>query len=99
MNRSDGITVKMIKIIRHPKYTGRTSYFDVGIVETDHVTFTEGIRPICLPLEPSSDVRKYDRNSMDLLGKTLKPSAASLVNGYTTVNYGTSCYRPFSSQI
>ena len=32
----------------------------------------------------ATDVRKYDRNSMDLLGKTLKPSAASLVNGYTT---------------
>ena len=35
----------------------------------------------------ATDVRKYDRNSMDLLGKTLKPSAASPVNGYTTVNY------------
>jgi hypothetical protein len=33
----------------HPKYDLKTAYFDIAVVETEAVTFTNYIRPVCLP--------------------------------------------------
>jgi hypothetical protein len=33
----------------HPKYDLKTAYFDIAVVETEAVTFTKYISPVCLP--------------------------------------------------
>jgi hypothetical protein len=36
-------------VFLHPNYDLKTAYFDIAIVETDAVTFTNNISPVCLP--------------------------------------------------
>jgi hypothetical protein len=33
----------------HPNYDLKTAYFDIAVVETEAVTFTHNISPVCLP--------------------------------------------------
>jgi hypothetical protein len=33
----------------HPRYDGKTAYFDIAVVETGTVGFTKFISPVCLP--------------------------------------------------
>jgi hypothetical protein len=33
----------------HPDYDLKTAYFDIAVVETENVTFTNYISPVCLP--------------------------------------------------
>jgi hypothetical protein len=36
-------------ISKHPQYNGVAAYFDVAVIKTKDVTFSEFIRPVCLP--------------------------------------------------
>jgi hypothetical protein len=36
-------------IAKHPQYNGITAYFDIAVIETDDVTFSKGVSPVCLP--------------------------------------------------
>ncbi len=37
------------KVSLHPNYDGKTAYFDIAVVETKVVTFSDYINPVCLP--------------------------------------------------
>ncbi len=50
-------------------YDGEKAYFDVGIIVTKTVEFTKNIVPICLPTNASTDLDKYDRDFVELVGK------------------------------
>jgi hypothetical protein len=39
----------ILEAIVHPDYNHVTAYFDVAILVTEKVTFSEGIKPVCLP--------------------------------------------------
>jgi hypothetical protein len=39
----------ILEAIVHPDYNLVTAYFDVAILVTENVTFSEGIKPVCLP--------------------------------------------------
>ena len=41
-----GIDLDMKHIFVHPRYDGNSAYFDVAIVETDSLRFSDFIRPI-----------------------------------------------------
>ena len=53
---SDGGIERRVKEIRwHPKYKPGRVYFDVGIaVASKLITFTEFVRPVCLPYLPAN---------------------------------------------
>ena len=60
-----GIDVEVRKITTHPQHLEKSPYYDVAIVETDSVEFSDVIYPICLP--PDSSTRR-DYARVDLLG-------------------------------
>jgi hypothetical protein len=37
------------RVFLHPRYDGVTAYFDIAVVETRDVTFSNFISPVCLP--------------------------------------------------
>jgi hypothetical protein len=43
------LLLDIVRVSLHPNYNGRTSYFDVAIVETQSIIFSKLISPICLP--------------------------------------------------
>jgi len=45
-----------------------TAYFDVALLQTQHLTLSKSISPICLPDWPSDDVHKYDNYHVELTG-------------------------------
>jgi secreted trypsin-like serine protease len=57
-----------LEITVHPLYNYKTVYFDIAIITTENIKFTDFIQPICLPENYSTDVHKYDRDQVDLLG-------------------------------
>jgi hypothetical protein len=73
-----GIDVNINNINIHPLYNNN-AYFDIAIITTDYIKFTNNIQPICLPEYKSTDVHKYDRDHVDLLGW-----GASSVSGKTS---------------
>ena len=56
------------KITKHPKYNGEDVYYDVAILETEPISFSIAISPVCLPSEPSEDKRRYDNDFVELTG-------------------------------
>jgi secreted trypsin-like serine protease len=74
-----GIDVNTKEVNIHPLYNYKNAYFDIAIITTDHINFTVNIQPICLPEYSSTDVHKYDRDQVDLLGW-----GASSYNGIVT---------------
>jgi hypothetical protein len=36
-------------ISRHSQYNGITAYFDIAVIETETVTFSRAITPVCIP--------------------------------------------------
>ena len=59
-----GVDVDMKKITRHPEHKDKSPYYDVAIIETDPVNFTDFIFPICLSFDP----KIRDDARVDLLG-------------------------------
>jgi secreted trypsin-like serine protease len=57
------------KII-HPKYDIKHAYFDVAVLEldTDAVEYNNGIQPVCLPDQSSSDVNNHEGKLVTLTG-------------------------------
>jgi hypothetical protein len=39
----------ILNIDKHPQYNGVAAYYDVAVIETEKVAFSQAIRPICLP--------------------------------------------------
>jgi hypothetical protein len=37
------------RVALHPDYDGKTAYFDIAVVDTNIVTFSNYIHPVCLP--------------------------------------------------
>ena len=60
-----GIDVEIKEVIKHKKYAGKGSYYDVAIIETDTIKFSDIIKPICLPKESGAN-REFHK--VDLLG-------------------------------
>ena len=60
-----GVDLIIKNVIVHSNYTGKSSYFDVSVIATDAVEFSELIRPICLPLKSGTN---RDFHTVDLLG-------------------------------
>jgi hypothetical protein len=68
-NSTRGIQLEIQNYLAHPMYDGETAYFDVGIIMTDAVDYSNTITPICLPTNASIELDKYAKHSMDLVGK------------------------------
>lgn len=68
-NRTRGKQLEIRNYVAHPLYDGETAYFDVGIIMTDAVDYSNTITPICLPTNASIELDKYAKHSMDLVGK------------------------------
>ena len=64
-----GTDYEIQQIFSHPKYDGKSAYFDVGIIKTKDVNFNSFVQPICLPTksEQSPDVHKG--KSTELIGE------------------------------
>jgi hypothetical protein len=43
------LILDILSISIHPDYNGVAAYFDVAVIKTKDVTFSEFIRPVCLP--------------------------------------------------
>jgi hypothetical protein len=65
--RQNGIDVDIKYVNVHPLYN-KNAYFDIAIITTNQIKFTIHIKPICLPKYSSTEIHKYDRNHVDLLG-------------------------------
>ena len=65
--RSDlrGIDLQMKKIKIHPKHQEKSPYYDLAVIETDYVKFSDVIYPICLPTDPN---KNRDDDLVTLLG-------------------------------
>ena len=65
------MNLKIEQTYVHPNYYGNSSYFDIGIIKTQNVTFNEVVRPICLPqrAEPKADIHRG--KAAQLIGKLL----------------------------
>ena len=48
--RDDGnlLILDILNYFKHPENDGVRAYFDVAILETENVTFSRGISPVCL---------------------------------------------------
>ena len=65
----NGIERKVIDIRIHPKYKPGQVYYDVGIaIARDVITFTDYIRPVCLPYLPVDDNDHLKNNFVTLAG-------------------------------
>ena len=60
--------LEIIKKFVHPNYDGIKSYFDVAILETEEITFSRAISPVCLPNTISNDIHAYDNDQAELIG-------------------------------
>lgn len=57
------------QMIMHPKYDNFSAYYDVAIIEMDQeVTFTIGVKPVCLPRKPTANVHNRDKTFVTLTG-------------------------------
>jgi hypothetical protein len=52
--------VKITKITQHPQYVQGRAYFDIAVLETELVKFTENVRPICLPTSKGFRIDKFN---------------------------------------
>ena len=82
---SDDVAVqsrKIIKRLNHPKYAFPSSYYDVAIIEMDKpVTFTNYVRPICLPVNHVDDVDNRADDFVTLTGWGKEKSDSRHNNG------------------
>ena len=64
-----GVSLRVEIEYYHRSYDWTSSYFDIGIIKTENVTFNEFIRPICLPRWVKADVDTHKGKATQLLGK------------------------------
>ncbi len=75
-------TIRVLEIVNshvHPKYNGKSSYFDIAVLETEEIEISNKINPVCLPESISYDINEYKNDQAQLLGwgseiKNGKPS-------------------------
>ncbi len=68
LSRDDGNVLEIVNSFVHPNYDGKTSYFDIAVLETENINFSKRVIPVCLPDKISYDVDKYDDNEAQLAG-------------------------------
>ena len=66
-----GFDVQIEASISHPNYVDPKAYYDIGIIQTKRLQFSETVRPICLPQEASFERDGYLRNSAELVRENL----------------------------
>ncbi len=49
LKTADAKLLDIVEVSVHPNYDGITAYFDIAVVETNIVTFSNYIHPVCLP--------------------------------------------------
>ena len=64
-----GIELDIKTTASHPSYDGKIASYDIGIIETKEVQFTEIIKPVCLQNESSADSDKYSNYHVEVIGK------------------------------
>ena len=62
------VTVDIKNKFIHPRYNGKAAHFDVAVLETDNIDFTESIYPVCLPQNKSANYNEYDEKAAELIG-------------------------------
>ena len=65
---SRGFSAQIEKHLIHPNYDGKTAYFDVGVIQTEHIEFSPNVQPICLPAKFSVDRDMYKNHLVELVG-------------------------------
>lgn len=66
---SDVIDVKIKSIFFNPLFTPNSNLHDIALVElVENVTFTENIKPVCLPSHPSGNERE-SASSLRIIGE------------------------------
>ena len=82
-----GIERKVIDIHVHPQFTPGRVYYDVGIaVANEFITFTNFIRPVCLPYLPVDNSNYFEEESVILANWEYGIQASNKLNETTTVS-------------
>ena len=53
--------VKITKITQHPQYENGKAYYDIAVLETELVTFSGNVRPICMPSSKDFSADKFKK--------------------------------------
>ena len=62
-------SVEPWQIVKHPGYRSRQSYYDVAVIYLrERLTYSDFVKPICLPRAPDSDPDKNMGQFATLLG-------------------------------
>ena len=66
---SNGITLKVIRKSPHSKYEKGVGYFDIALLETEIIEFSDLIAPICLPSRIYENFsEEYAGQAVELIG-------------------------------
>ena len=66
---SNEITLKVTSKSPHSKYAKGVGYFDIALLETESIEFSDLIRPICLPSHIYENFsEEYDGQAVELIG-------------------------------
>ena len=60
--------LSILKITIHPNFNREAAYYDIAIFEIEPISFSDAIRPVCLPSAPSEDIKRYDNDFVELTG-------------------------------
>ena len=79
LSTENGKVLEIVNSFVHYKYNGKSSYFDVAVLETEEIEISSKINPVCLPESISYDANEYKNDQAELLGwgsetKNGKPS-------------------------
>ena len=62
----------------HPKYDKIAVHFDVAVLETEEISLSRFIMPVCLPETRFTNVEEYDGKIVDLIGWGSKNTLGSI---------------------
>ena len=68
VNNRSTLVLDVISSQIHKNYTNGIAYFDVAVLTTRKIPFSEFISPVCLPESASDVIDKYDNDYVDLTG-------------------------------
>ena len=60
--------LSILNITIHPNFNREAAYYDIAIFEIEPISFSDAIRPVCLPSAPSEDIKRYDNDFVELTG-------------------------------
>jgi len=68
LSTNNGNVLQIVNSFVHSKYDGKSSYFDIAVLETEEIQISRRISPVCLPEKINYDANKYDNNQAELVG-------------------------------